>query len=356
MKRQWLMWLCAALCICLLTPSAGAQTDEVQWEEYSFAVGSDEEASHLVNGAALNSIGIRFADRAAEIVYCFELQNKYQIQQVEFSASLFQQLLLLVSTDGVRYHEVYRWDGDPGPQKNQGLVSELRTFDLTEYVAVERLDSVWVKIADAYPDAGWGGALHPSEAVTLSVRYLPSTPEQVAMWEHQAMVATLRPIMDRMSLLSDDALSHMDEQSFKQIARATVALRQEYAALEDEHRSFLDEYGLPGRIAAAETAIAAYEQTIKAQTPVADDGIELPPESEEDIIPMAPPSVSEEPKTPTEQTPTTDPNPDVEPDIAPEPEARSGGWWLLPVGVGALVIVLIVVLCIQRKRKSQKNS
>lgn len=175
--------ICAMLLVLLLmlgcVTAVAAGEREVAHELYEFTVDSEEEKRYLVKEAALNDSGIRFADGGYEIIYRFDLTNTMNLRAVTLSGALYQQLLLSVSSDGVSYTEVYRWVGEVKPNGSGGLETQHRCFDLTPYLELEELETIYVKIADSYPSGGWGGAIHPSESVVLDVTYLPPTEQEL---------------------------------------------------------------------------------------------------------------------------------------------------------------------------------
>lgn len=174
--------ICAVLSALLLMlgcmPAVAAGEREVAHEIHEFAVGSEVETQYLIKKASFNDAGVRFADGKQEIIYRFDLTNTLNLRAVTLSGALYQQLLLSVSSDGMSYTEVYRWVGEVKPNGSGGLDKERRCFDLTPYLDLENLKTVYVKIADSYTSGGWGGALHPSERVALDVTYLPPSKEE----------------------------------------------------------------------------------------------------------------------------------------------------------------------------------
>lgn len=155
--------------------TVGVQAREIMHETHTFRVGSEEEQAYLVKEARFNTSGIRFADGKDELVYRFDLKNTTFIQKIELSGVIYQQLHLLVSTDGENYTEAYRWYGEVDANGMGGLSQEHRSFDLTPFVDSDHFDMLYVKIADSYTSGGWGGAIHPSADVVLDVTYEVAT-------------------------------------------------------------------------------------------------------------------------------------------------------------------------------------
>ncbi len=176
-RRIVMIWVTVLLLLTAAT--VGVQAREVQHETHTFRVGSEQETAYLVKEAAFNTAGIRFADARAEIVYRFDLKHTAFVQKIELSGVIFQQLHLLVSTDGQSYTEVYRWYGEVDDNGKGGLSQEYRSFDLTPFVDLSALDVLYVKIADSYTAGGWGGAIHPSEDVVLDVTYDVATEDEL---------------------------------------------------------------------------------------------------------------------------------------------------------------------------------
>lgn len=194
--RRMAIWL-AVVMLMLATVTVGAtehgETPDVQHEIHTFRVATEQEKVYLVKGGSLNSSNIRFADGRAEIVYRFDIYNTVNVRRVELSGPIYQQLHLLVSTDGENYTEVYRWFGEVDDNGKGGLSRECRTFDLTPYLSIEGLNELYVKIADSYTSGGWGGAIHPSDDVTLDVSYIPAT-EQELNAEEMKVSAHVAPL------------------------------------------------------------------------------------------------------------------------------------------------------------------
>ncbi|MBR0442965.1 MAG: hypothetical protein IIX15_01360 [Clostridia bacterium] len=178
MKKIVTMMLSVAL---LLAASVyvKASTPEPKQETHSFFVASEEERAYLVKPGSLSTENIRYADAKNEIIYRFNIKNTLYVQRLELSGIIYQQLHLSVSTDGINYTTVYRFDGGTGDNGKNGLSRTNRTFDLTSFVDLTDLRTVYIRIADSYTMGGWGGAISPKEPVTLTATYIPPSREEL---------------------------------------------------------------------------------------------------------------------------------------------------------------------------------
>lgn len=175
MKR--LVAVCIALLMFLPTLGATVCAQALDYELHSFGVGSEKEKSYLVKEGSVSSSGIRYADAKNSFIYCFEIRNTVNIQKIELSGMIYQQLHLSVSTDGENYTTVYRYETtDPD---DHGLSRAKRTFDLTEFVDLKISKTIYVCMTDAYTANGWGGAISPKEPVSLKVSYIKPTVEEL---------------------------------------------------------------------------------------------------------------------------------------------------------------------------------
>ena len=157
-------------------------------EEHIFFVLDDEtESEYMINCTAQNSgTAFRFCDTTSEVVYKFEVVNRYAVDKVLFTAMFSQQLLLQVSQDGKSWETVYEYDYDPSGVPHQGLEREVMEFDLTSFVDLPNNPEIYIRIADANPSNGWGGTIHSDVATILAVRYTELSPEEWDEFESSA--------------------------------------------------------------------------------------------------------------------------------------------------------------------------
>lgn len=148
-------------------------------EHIFFVLDEESESEYMINCTAQNSgTAFRFCDTTSEVVYKFDIVNRYAVDKVVFTAMFSQQLLLQVSQDGSSWTTVYEYDYDPDGVPHQGLEREIMEFDLTSFVDLATNPEIYIRIADAYPSNGWGGTIHSDVATVLAVQYTELTPEE----------------------------------------------------------------------------------------------------------------------------------------------------------------------------------
>ena len=129
-----------------------------------------------------------FADADKEIVYKIPVSATKYVKYVTLSMTTGAQLLLQASTDGENWTEVYRYRNshlEATPNTNGGLEKALYTYDLTDAVVGEKGltgDYIYIRIADSYPQAGWGGNLYYTP-VTLEIMRTP-VPHDIKLPEY----------------------------------------------------------------------------------------------------------------------------------------------------------------------------
>ena len=148
--------------------------DHVQ--RHSFTVNTESEERYLTEsrGSFIQGTGkSRYADKQNKIVYAYPISDRSTLSRLVWIAPTGQQLHLQVSLDGVDWVDAYRYEGEAG---DAGLPIVLRGYDLLTPI-VDRLGeesrrgTLYLKIADAYTDTGWGGAVGTGGKVTLIACY-----------------------------------------------------------------------------------------------------------------------------------------------------------------------------------------
>ena len=152
-------------------------------EEYEFVVFENSEQVYLKNATAGKVAEKRFADRDTEVVYMFQVEHPWAVREVTFTAKVGAQLLLQAGTDVDHLEDVYRWTTDAidentnGATFSVGLNAGTYSFDLTGVLDLsQKVDTVWIRIADAYPEIngsanGWGGNIYTGVPAKLVVTY-----------------------------------------------------------------------------------------------------------------------------------------------------------------------------------------
>ncbi len=147
--------------------------------EIIFWVGTSDEAAYLTadrGNFLVNNPNARFADKDSRIIYAFPVVNWQTLCELTFSASLGQQLVLEVSTDGKNWVNVYTY---VGAEDDRGLAFEMRTYDLLAVLGDTLKGKtgqgmLYVKISDAYVSTGWGGALQSGQDICMILDYTPA--------------------------------------------------------------------------------------------------------------------------------------------------------------------------------------
>lgn len=105
-----------------------------------------------------------------------------KLQAVKFEATIGQQLLLEVSTDGANWTDVYRYVGE---ESDRGIPVQSRVFNLTDAITEKgaRRGDIYLRISDAYTTKGYGGAIHNTTPVTVTLYYVPVDTSE---WENEA--------------------------------------------------------------------------------------------------------------------------------------------------------------------------
>ena len=149
-------------------------------EEYMFFVlDGDTEEEFLVRSTSSQSgAAFRFCDTDKEIIYKFPITNRQNADQVLFTATVSQQVLLQVSHDGSSWKDIYRYEFDEAGLPQQGDPKKQITYDLTPLVDLNKYSDIYIRVGDAYPSNGWGTCIHSDQATKLEVRYTELTPEE----------------------------------------------------------------------------------------------------------------------------------------------------------------------------------
>ncbi len=137
----------------------------------SFTVMTDEETNYLTadSKSYINTnSGVRYADGSAAFIYEYDLRDGFDLASLVWEATIGQQLRLSVSTDKITWRDVYCYTG---AANDSGLSVSKRCYDLTSYMVGQTPDKVYIRIADAYPSSGWGGAVKNTTPVKLTVNY-----------------------------------------------------------------------------------------------------------------------------------------------------------------------------------------
>ncbi len=152
-------------------------------EKYEFTIGTDGEASHLLNEG--NSVlktpdhDRRYADQTRYFIYKYDVKNIHQIVSIIFKAKAEAQMKLEVSVDKENWINI---DLSEFGVKNVGdkISTQVCKFDIT--AIAEKLDdahkTIYVKISDNKTDDGWGGCLVTDTPVVLDIEYKPLTDEE----------------------------------------------------------------------------------------------------------------------------------------------------------------------------------
>lgn len=309
-------------------------------EKHVFTVATSEEAAHLFeNTGATNKDGIHFADNDKSFTYMYIIENNVKMTSVTWSAPIGQQLHLMVSSDGIVWTDVYKWEGS----EERGIPREYRTYDLTSLLTLPT-STIFIKIADSYPEDGWGGGIDSSMPVILDVTYEELTEEEKAAAEAEkaaqeaarleaekaAAKAEAQSVVDQLGTLAGYTVDDLNEDNYKEIFKEIRNVKRAYNDLSEQAKEAADEAGAQAMLEAAEKLKADYEAILEAK--------ENEPTTE-DPEPTTP-EIPDEPDTPD--------TPDE-----PEQPADEGGLSPVVIVVIAVVVVaaVVVVVVIATKKK-----
>lgn len=161
----------------------GGPLSDAGVETHQFTVFAEDEKAYLVRSDAGDNGTQRFSDAQKETVYKFTVTNRYSATKVTFGAQLGAQLLLQVSQDDKTWTDVYVYEYDESGEPSQGLRTSYYEYDLTSFVDLKNCADIYIRIADAYPDNGWGGSIFKSEPAALTVDYTPLTDDELNAFE-----------------------------------------------------------------------------------------------------------------------------------------------------------------------------
>jgi hypothetical protein len=111
----------------------------------------------------------RFSDKNLDTTYKYTVKNGKLAEKVEWTAKVGSQLLLLLSHDGENWTEFYRWNGTLKADGSGGMDAAIVTYDLTEYVDFSKSNDLYIRVADSFPETGWGGNIYTGVEVVLDL-------------------------------------------------------------------------------------------------------------------------------------------------------------------------------------------
>lgn len=135
----------------------------------SFTVDNGEsETPYLTDKkASFNaSVQRRFADKTNEFIYKYNITAATNLVELSWSATTGQQLVVQASLDGASWVDLYRYDGDEA----HGLPMQVRSYNVLEAIGARltsKYTTLYIRIADASTDNGWGGAVQGTVELRL---------------------------------------------------------------------------------------------------------------------------------------------------------------------------------------------
>jgi hypothetical protein len=135
--------------------------DGFEYESYTAVGHKNNEYVVSSDGAGKHPDDFFFADKTAEVIMKFDIQNAASADTAYIITKTGSQLAFSVSMDGTNWTEVYNAGAN-------NTVVQTRYFDLDEYVDFNKSGTVYVKYADSVPDDGNGGRMYDC---TLNVAY-----------------------------------------------------------------------------------------------------------------------------------------------------------------------------------------
>ena len=149
--------------------------DDEKHEIYVFRPFDNVEPNFFENeerdNAAGNNGWCRYADANGHLIYTYPANNLSNATKVTWTANIGQHIKLDVSQDRSTWKNVYTCSNHDGDGKNIGDLYETRTYDLTSYLDKNGAKKIYVRVADAFPEDGWGGAVTYDDDVILDITY-----------------------------------------------------------------------------------------------------------------------------------------------------------------------------------------
>ncbi len=131
-----------------IPPTTERARGDIMLKTWDLQPGSDNELSFIVSDSSLlrdgGALPYRLCEATREVIYKFE-GRKGQAAFISFTIG--QEYVVSLSSDGEHYTEVLNF-------YDCGRSSDRRSVDLTPFFAES--DSVYMKVADAIPETGWG--------------------------------------------------------------------------------------------------------------------------------------------------------------------------------------------------------
>lgn len=150
MRKILAVCLTSLVCATLMVTSVFAETIQ-------FGVGGDDEAKYLYkNDADVDKGGtepLRFADNDKTFTYKFDLDDNATTAKITMKLS--NHYIVSASSDENTWTELMKAKEDSHDHTNQAE----QTFDLASFLKDNASKVVYVKVGDASPDTGWGGAV-----------------------------------------------------------------------------------------------------------------------------------------------------------------------------------------------------
>lgn len=154
------------------TPVEGATAKPTGSRKLSFTVGEADEKRYLGDKQGSLSAGkVRYADKTNAIIYKYTLAVTEEMSHLSWRAKIGQQLHLQASTDGATWVDIYQYDGS---STDRGLPMSVREYDLLPFLREHTTGknvALYLRVADASTDTGWGGAISVDVPVTLHAYY-----------------------------------------------------------------------------------------------------------------------------------------------------------------------------------------
>lgn len=131
-----------------------AQTDVFIAHHVDFTTGTAKETPWLFSAShsQVNGIGDRFADRTNYFIYRFPFPSDTTAAQV--TLTIDNEFLVQASSDGEHWTTVLEETQPIRDSSNKAA----RTIDVTPYLGSQK--AVYVRIADSFPEDGWGGRVY----------------------------------------------------------------------------------------------------------------------------------------------------------------------------------------------------
>ena len=173
MKKIITLVLAAMMLVTCFVISVSAEDEK--HELYVFRPFDNVEPNFFENEERDNQAGAngwcRYADTNGFFIYTYPMKNLANATKVTWTANIGQHIKLDISQDRSNWKNVYTCSDQAGDGKNVGDAYDTITYDLTPLLDKSGPKKLYVRLTDAFPTDGWGGAVTNDDDVILDIAY-----------------------------------------------------------------------------------------------------------------------------------------------------------------------------------------